>query len=87
MSDPQNPPPPAPAAAAPAVKTVKARLLSDCEHGKCNDLVEIEPDLAKRLEKAGVVDTDKAAVAYAAKLPQNQPKPKDADPSEPGLVG
>jgi hypothetical protein len=56
---------------------IKARVLADCEHGKPNDLVELEEADVKAGEKAGVLDGDKAAVAYAAKLPQNQPKPKD----------
>lgn len=44
-------------------KKVKARVLIDCVHGKCNDVVEIEAAQVKALE--GVVDTDPAAVAYA----------------------
>jgi hypothetical protein len=66
-------PSPAPAAAS---KTVRVRLLSDCEHGKCNDVVTLDPDTAKAAEKAGLADSSKAAVDYAAGLPQNQPKPK-----------
>jgi|GEM_PF-2742456 hypothetical protein len=56
---------------------IKARVLADCEHGKPNDLVELEEVEVKAGEKAGVLDSDKAAVAYSAKLPQNQPKPKE----------
>lgn len=64
----------APAAAAP--KTVRTRLLADCEHGKCNDVVSVPPDEAKALKASGQADDTKAAVDYAASLPQNQPKPK-----------
>lgn len=63
-------------AAAPAKrssKQVKARLLQDCEHGKANDLVTLPEAEAKTLEAAGVLDTHKSAVAYAASLEQNQP--------------
>lgn len=49
-----------------AGEQVKARVLSDCEHGACNDVIEIDAALAKAL--AGVVDTDPAAVAYAESL-------------------
>lgn len=65
-------PPLAPAA---KVKTVKARVLTTCAHGEPNDLAEVPADLAKQAEKEGLIDTDKAAVAYAASLAQNQ---KDA---------
>ncbi|MGQ3001287.1 MAG: hypothetical protein ACT6UH_00635 [Hydrogenophaga sp.] len=58
------------------VKTVKARVLTVCEYGSANDLVEISEDLVKQAEKDGLIDTDKGAVAYAAGLEQNQPKPK-----------
>jgi len=44
-------------------KKVEARVLIDCVHGKCNDVVEIDQAQVKSLE--GVVDTDTAAVAYA----------------------
>lgn len=47
-------------------KKVKARVLVDSVHGKCNDVVEIDPTQAKDL--TGVVDTDPAAVAYAESL-------------------
>lgn len=58
-----------------AAKTVKARVLTLCEHGEANDLVEIDETVAKAAEKDGLVDTNKAAVQYAAELPQNQKKP------------
>ena len=47
-------------------KKVKARVLVDGAHGKCNDVIEIDPGQAKAL--AGVVDTDPDAVAYAESL-------------------
>ncbi len=59
-------------AAATKTKTVKARVLQDCEHGNPNDLVQLDEAIAKAAEKAGLVDTHKAAVAYAAALQQNQ---------------
>jgi hypothetical protein len=61
----------APAEAKP-VKTVKARVLAVCCWGQPNDVVEISADQAKAAEKEGMVDTDKAAVAYAAGLKQNR---------------
>lgn len=53
-------------------RSVKARVLADCAHGRVNDVVDLPLAVAKQAEKDGVVDTDRAAVAYAAKLPQNQ---------------
>lgn len=53
-------------------RTVRARVLADCAHGKANDLVDLPTSVAKQAEKEGFVDTDKAAVAYAASLEQNQ---------------
>lgn len=66
-----------PAEAAPpakAPKAVRVRLLIGSEHGKANDLVELPADVAKALVKSGDADDDKAAVTYAASLPQNQKK-------------
>jgi hypothetical protein len=60
------------APAAPKVKTVKARVLAPCCWGQPNDVAEIPADQAKAAEKEGMVDTDKAAVAYAAGLKQNR---------------
>lgn len=57
-----------------ADKKVKARVTVDCYLGKCNDLVHISSAEAKQAEADGVADTNKAAVAYAATLEQNQPK-------------
>lgn len=64
-----------PAAPKKAAKTVKARVLTVCEHGEANDLVELDETAAKAAEKDGLVDTNKAAVQYAAELPQNKKKP------------
>jgi hypothetical protein len=46
---------------------VKARVLVDCDLGKCNDVIEVDAKQVKAL--AGVVDTDSEAVAYAQSLP------------------
>lgn len=46
--------------------TVKARVLVDCDLGKCNDVVEIDETQVPSL--AGVVDTHPDAVAYAESL-------------------
>jgi len=62
------------AAAAEAKKTAKnipARVLQDCKHGAANDLVHLPEAEAKAAAAAGLVDTNKAAVAYAKGLPQN----------------
>lgn len=56
-----------PAAAPPAAPTtVKARVLIDCEHGKIDDVVELDANLAKSLH--GQVDPHPDAVAYAESL-------------------
>lgn len=47
-------------------KLVKARVLMDCDLGKCNDVVEIDESQAQSL--AGAVDTNPDAVAYAESL-------------------
>lgn len=57
-----------------SAKTVKARVLAQCEHGQPDDVVELPAAVAKAAEKDGLVDSNKEAVAYAAGLPQNQPK-------------
>lgn len=51
---------------------VKARVLSQCAHGAPNDVVELDADEAKAAEAEGLIDTNKAAVQYAAGLEQNQ---------------
>lgn len=64
--------PPLTPPAASKERTVRARVLADCAHGKVNDLIDLPASIAKQAEKEGVIDTDKAAVAYAAGLEQNQ---------------
>ena len=49
-----------------APQTVRARVLVNCAYGNCDDVIEIDADLAATL--AGTVDTDPAAVAYAETL-------------------
>jgi len=51
-------------------KKVKARVLTACELGQPNDVVEIDASQAKAL--ADVVDTDPKAVAYAETLAAEQ---------------
>ena len=55
----------------PAKKT-PARLLADCLHGRANDLVALDAAELKSAEAQGLADSDKAAIAYAQSLPQNQ---------------
>lgn len=57
--------------AASATKSVRVRLLLDCEHGRCNDVVMLPGPVAKQAAADGVADASKAAVAYAMTLPQN----------------
>ncbi|NHZ78438.1 hypothetical protein F2P44_03940 [Massilia sp. CCM 8695] len=45
---------------------VRVRVLVQCEHGNCNDVVEIDAALLDGL--VGVVDPDPSAVAYAISL-------------------
>lgn len=61
-----------PATQAAKAKAVKARVLTACAYGQPNDVAEIPADQVKAAEKDGLVDTDKAAVAYAAGLDQNK---------------
>ncbi len=60
------------------VKTVKVRVLLDCEHGACNTVAELAPALAKQAEKDGLVDTSAEAVAAAeaAQAPKADAKDK-----------
>lgn len=46
--------------------SVKVRVLVQCEHGKANDVVELDAALVESL--AGVVDASPEAVAYAETL-------------------
>jgi hypothetical protein len=66
----------APPSAAPPQKErlMKARVLQQCTHGAPNDVIELPTSEAKAAEKQGLVDCEKASVAYALGLPQNQPK-------------
>ncbi len=57
-----------PAQSPPKPKSVQARVLLDCQVGRIDDVVTLSSDLAKQLEEAGQVDTNKAAVAYAKSL-------------------
>lgn len=49
-------------------KTTPARVLTDCLHGKANDVVNLTAAELKQAEAAGQVDSDKAAVKYANSL-------------------
>ena len=49
-------------------KTVEVRLLVDCAHGKCNDVISIPAAELKQLKAEGVVDNHKDAIAYAKSL-------------------
>jgi len=62
-----------------AVKKTSARVLVDCQLGKANDMVELDAGALKNAEAAGLVDSDKAAVAYALTLDQNKPKKAKGD--------
>lgn len=55
-----------------STKTVKVRLLTDSALGNCNDLLDLDPAAAKEAEAAGIADSSKGAVAYAATLDQNK---------------
>ncbi len=52
---------------APEGKKMKVRVLLDCTHGQCNDVVELTAAQAKRAEEDGLVDSNPKAVAYAIK--------------------
>lgn len=52
------------------VKTVKARVLTACAYGQPNDVADVPADQVKAAEADGLIDTNKAAVAYAASLKQ-----------------
>ena len=62
------------AGAAPPVKskTVRVRVLMDCVHGPADAVVTLDAEVAKAAVELGQVDANKAAVAYALTLPQNQ---------------
>lgn len=50
----------------PEVTLVKARVLVAGPHDECNDVIELDADLAATL--VGTIDTAPAAVAYAESL-------------------
>lgn len=62
-----------------AAKKTSVRVLVDCSHGKANDVVELDAGVLKTAEAAGLVDSDKSAVAYAQGLDQNKPKKAKGD--------
>lgn len=64
--DASNPPPAAPPAA--AAKTVKVRVLTACAYGNANDVGEVPAAELKAAKADGLVDDNKAAVAYAEGL-------------------
>lgn len=47
---------------------VRVRLLCDCAHGRCNDVVILSADEADIVVANGDADADPAAVAYAESL-------------------
>lgn len=51
---------------------VQGRVLVDCDLGSPNDLISLPAEEAKAAVKAGLLDTSKPAVAYAASLQQSQ---------------
>lgn len=58
----------APVPEPPKGRTTQARVLSDCEYGKANDVVSLTAAELKQAEAAGQVDSNKAAVKYALSL-------------------
>lgn len=53
-------------------RTVKARVLTDCQFGKCNSVAALPASAAKQAEVDGLVDTSTAAVKYAESLAAEQ---------------
>lgn len=51
-----------------AGSAVRARVLTDCQLGNTNDVVELTAELAEQFYALGIVDTDPDAVVYAAGL-------------------
>ena len=45
--------------------TVPVRVLVDCAHGRCNQVVELPAEVARAAVADGLVDMDEAAVAAA----------------------
>ncbi|MES2972394.1 MAG: hypothetical protein V4757_02240 [Pseudomonadota bacterium] len=52
--------------------TFRARVLTDCAHGKANDVVTVTAAELDAGESGGTLDGAKAAVAYAMSLEQNK---------------
>lgn len=48
--------------------SVRARVLTDCQIGKANDVVELPAELAEQMAELGLIDTDADAVAHAESL-------------------
>ena len=51
---------------------VKVRVLVDCDLGKCNDVIQLDPKQVKAL--AGTVDADPDGVAYAESIAPSKPE-------------
>lgn len=47
---------------------VKARVLTDCEHGKPNDVCMLSADVCTVAQEHGLVDASAEAVAYAESI-------------------
>lgn len=58
-------------------KKIKVRVLSAEGDHKANDVISLSESAAEIAVKAGWADSDPKAVAYAAKLPQNQKQTED----------
>lgn len=56
------------AAVAPVVTTVKARVLTNCVYGLCNDVVELSEAEAAQGTAVGFIDCHPDSVAYAESL-------------------
>ena len=56
------------APAAPVVTTVKARVLTNCAYGRCNEVVELTEAEAAQGTAVGFIDCHPDAVAYAESL-------------------
>lgn len=48
--------------------SVRARVLTDCQIGRANDVVELPAELAEQMAELGLIDTDADAVAHAESL-------------------
>ena len=43
-------------------------MLTDCEYGRCNEVATLPLSVVKQGERAGLLDSEKAAVGYAESL-------------------